>query len=91
MIQRCAWARTDLLIVYHDAEWGVPLHDDARLFEFLILEGAQAGLSWETVLRKREAYRSAFDGFDPAKVAAYGRRKIGALLDAGASSATVSR
>lgn len=81
MIQRCAWARTDLLIGYHDAEWGVPLHDDARLFEFLILEGAQAGLSWETVLRKREAYRAAFDGFDPAKVAAYGRRKIGALLD----------
>ena len=69
MIKRCAWATTPLGIAYHDAEWGVPVHDDRVLFEFLILEGAQAGLSWETILKKREGYRKAFHGFDPAKVA----------------------
>src|ERR1700692_3854508 len=68
---RCAWARSELSIRYHDEEWGVPVHDDRTLFEFLILEGAQAGLSWDTILRKRENYRKAFDGFDPAKVARY--------------------
>ena len=67
--QRCSWARTDLSIAYHDTEWGVPVHDDRLLFEFLILEGAQAGLSWSTVLNKREAYRRAFHDFDIAKVA----------------------
>ena len=71
---RCAWATTDLLTAYHDREWGVPLHDDRALFEFLVLEGAQAGLSWETVLKKRAHYRRAFDGFDPARVAACFRR-----------------
>ncbi len=79
-LPRCAWARTPLSVAYHDAEWGVPLHDDRALFELLILEGAQAGLSWETVLRKRPAYRAAFDGFDPAAVAAYDEAKIAALL-----------
>ena len=77
---RCEWARTDLSIAYHDREWGVPLHDDRRLFEFLILEGAQAGLSWETILRKRPAYRKAYDRFDPKKVARYDRRKVARLL-----------
>ena len=77
---RCAWAATPLGIAYHDAEWGVPLHDDRRLFEFLILEGAQAGLSWELILRKRDAYRDAFDGFDAAKVAAYDDSKVVELL-----------
>lgn len=77
---RCSWATTPLGIAYHDAEWGVPLHEDRRLFEFLILEGAQAGLSWETILRKREAYRAAFDQFDPEVVARYDRRKIASLL-----------
>jgi DNA-3-methyladenine glycosylase I len=72
------------MIEYHDAEWGVPVHDDGTLFEFLILEGAQAGLSWETILRKREAYRRAFDGFDAAKIARYDKRKVRALMaDAG--------
>jgi DNA-3-methyladenine glycosylase I len=81
---RCVWATTPLSISYHDEEWGVPLHDDTRLFEFLILEGAQAGLSWETILRKRDNYRAAFDGFNPAKVAKYDARKIAALMnDAG--------
>src|SRR5689334_4773452 len=80
MPTRCFWARTPLSISYHDEEWGVPLHDDRRLFEFLVLEGAQAGLSWETILRKRDNYRAAFDGFDPAKVAKYDQRKIAALL-----------
>lgn len=80
MPTRCSWAKTPLSIAYHDEEWGVPLHDDTRLFEFLILEGAQAGLSWETILRKRDNYRAAFDGFDPAKVAKYTQRKIDALL-----------
>jgi DNA-3-methyladenine glycosylase I len=84
MSKRCAWAKTDLSVAYHDHEWGVPVHDDAKLFEFLILEGAQAGLSWEIILRKRDAYRRAFDFFDPAKVAKYGDRKITQLLgDAG--------
>ena len=82
--RRCDWARTDLSVAYHDEEWGVPLHDDRRLFEFLVLEGAQAGLSWETVLKKREAYRKAFGGFDPRKVARYDARKRARLLaDAG--------
>ena len=82
---RCDWAGSDPLYVeYHDTEWGVPLHEDLRLFEMLILEGAQAGLSWLTVLRKRPAYRQAFDGFDPEKVAGYGKTKVAALLaDAG--------
>src|SRR5258708_14083779 len=70
--RRCAWAGSDLMIRYHDEEWGVPVHDDRVLFEFLILEGAQAGLSWETILRKRDAYRKALAGFDPAKVARFG-------------------
>lgn len=81
MLKRCAWPRTDLAIAYHDREWGVPLHDDRGLFEFLILEGAQAGLSWETVLQKRYNYRAAFDNFDPAKVAKYNPRKVERLLD----------
>jgi DNA-3-methyladenine glycosylase I len=83
--KRCAWAGTDpLYVAYHDEEWGVPVHDDRRLFEFLVLEGAQAGLSWSTILRKRDAYRRAFDRFDPRKVARYDERKIATLLaDAG--------
>ena len=80
-VRRCRWARTDLSIAYHDREWGVPVHDERTLFEFLILEGAQAGLSWETILRKRENYRRAFDNFDPKKVASYDERKIGKLLE----------
>jgi len=79
--RRCHWARTDLAIAYHDDEWGVPVHDDRRLFEFLVLEGAQAGLSWETILRKRENYRRAFDNFDPRKVASYDAAAIAKLLD----------
>jgi len=79
-IQRCGWARDPLSIEYHDKEWGVPVHDDRSLFEFLILEGAQAGLSWITILKKRAAYRAAFDHFDPHKVARYGEVKIAALL-----------
>jgi DNA-3-methyladenine glycosylase I len=83
--KRCAWSGTDpLYVAYHDEEWGVPIHDDRLLFEFLVLEGAQAGLSWSTILRKRDAYRHAFDRFDPRKVARYDKRKIAALLaDAG--------
>ena len=77
---RCGWANTPLSIAYHDAEWGVPLHDDRGLFEFLVLEGAQAGLSWELILRKREAYRVAFDNFDPAMVADYNDAKVAELL-----------
>ena len=77
---RCRWATTDLSIPYHDTEWGVPLHDDQRLFEFLILEGAQAGLSWETILKKRESYRKAFDNFDPERVAKYNARKLEKLM-----------
>jgi DNA-3-methyladenine glycosylase I len=81
MPSRCFWARTPLSIAYHDEEWGVPLHDDNRLFEFLILEGAQAGLSWETILRKRDNYRKAFNRFNPAKVAKYDQQKIDQLLN----------
>jgi DNA-3-methyladenine glycosylase I len=77
---RCPWAGNDLSIRYHDEEWGCPTHDDATLFEFLILEGAQAGLSWDTVLKKRENYRAAFDRFDPKKIARYDRRKIQTLM-----------
>jgi len=77
---RCGWATGDLSIRYHDEEWGVPVHDDRTLFEFLILEGAQAGLSWTTILNKRDNYRQAFDGFDPKRVARYDRRKIERLL-----------
>lgn len=78
---RCAWPGADpLYVAYHDEEWGVPIHDDRRLFEFLILEGAQAGLSWLTILRKRQAYRRAFDDFDPAAVAAYDEARVAALL-----------
>ena len=82
---RCAWAGQDpLMIEYHDREWGVPVHDDAALFEFLILEGAQAGLSWSTILKKRPAYRKAFDRFNPRKVACFADEKVAALMaDAG--------
>ncbi|MDH4286599.1 MAG: DNA-3-methyladenine glycosylase I [Gallionella sp.] len=82
---RCVWPGDDpLYCAYHDKEWGVPLHDDRRLFEFLVLEGAQAGLSWITILRKRENYRAAFDDFDAKRIAAYGANKIESLLlDAG--------
>jgi DNA-3-methyladenine glycosylase I len=81
-IQRCAWSTSNpLYITYHDQEWGVPVHDDRLLFEFLILEGAQAGLSWITILRKRENYRQAFDRFDPQKIARYGDEKIAELLN----------
>src|SRR5687768_16180735 len=79
-MNRCSWARNDLAIKYHDEEWGVPLHDDRGLFEFLILEGAQAGLSWDTILRKRDTYRKAFDNFDPAKVARYSEAKCSKLM-----------
>jgi DNA-3-methyladenine glycosylase I len=83
--RRCAWADTDpLYVAYHDEEWSVPLHDDRRLFEFLVLEGFQAGLSWLTILRKREAFRAAFDGFDARKIAAYTDRDVARLMaDAG--------
>src|SRR5271170_646408 len=78
---RCDWSVSDPLYVrYHDKEWGVPVHDDRKIFEFLILEGAQAGLSWFTVLKKRENYRKAFDGFDPKKVSRYGSAKVAELL-----------
>ena len=77
---RCAWAKSDLMIAYHDEEWGVPQHDDRVLFEFLILEGAQAGLSWETILKKRQNYRVAFDDFDPVKVARFDARRQAKLL-----------
>jgi DNA-3-methyladenine glycosylase I len=77
---RCAWAKNDLAIRYHDREWGVPCHRDRVLFEFLILEGAQAGLSWDTILRKRKSYRTAFDNFDPKKVSSYSARKIRELM-----------
>jgi len=80
-LSRCAWASNDLAILYHDREWGVPSHDDRHLFEFLILEGAQAGLSWDTILRKRENYRTAFSQFDPERVARFDQRKIAALLN----------
>lgn len=82
--KRCSWPGNPLAIDYHDREWGVPVRDDRVLFEFLILEGAQAGLSWDTVLKKREHYRKVFDGFDPAKIAKYGEKKKASLMgDAG--------
>lgn len=77
---RCEWARTPLSIAYHDAEWGVPVHDDQRLFEFITLEGAQAGLSWETILRKRDSYREVFLDFDPARVARFTPARVERLL-----------
>src|SRR5882762_7726567 len=80
MLIRCAWATTPLGIAYHDAEWGVPVHDERKLFEFLILEGMQAGLSWETVLRKRDAFRRAFAGFDPVKVARFTSKDVARLM-----------
>ena len=80
MPERCPWAKGELYAAYHDQEWGVPLHDDRALFELLILEGAQAGLSWSTILNKRENYRRAFDGFDPRRVARYSEARIARLL-----------
>ncbi len=77
---RCAWPKSELDIAYHDAEWGVPVHDDRLLFEFLTLEGAQAGLSWSTILKKREGYRRAFDGFDPQRVARFTAKRVERLL-----------
>ena len=79
-MKRCEWATSELGIAYHDEEWGVPVHDDRVLFEFLVLEGAQAGLSWETILKKRENYRAAFDGFDTGAIAKYNQRKVKELL-----------
>src|SRR5258708_6229441 len=79
-IIRCDWARNDLAILYHDLEWGVPQHDDRVLFEFLVLEGAQAGLSWDTILRKRDNYRTAFDDFDAQKISRYSQRKMDSLM-----------
>lgn len=79
-MKRCGWASNELAIHYHDTEWGVPQHDDRVLFEFLILEGAQAGLSWDTILAKRENYRKAFDDFDPAKVAKFSEAKCANLM-----------
>ncbi|HYO45855.1 MAG TPA: DNA-3-methyladenine glycosylase I [Gemmatimonadota bacterium] len=78
--RRCTWASTELSLPYHDEEWGLPARDDRTLFEFLVLEGAQAGLSWETILRKREGYRRAFGGFEPERVARFGARDVGRLL-----------
>lgn len=78
---RCAWATDPLNVIYHDQEWGVPVHDDKKLFEFLILEGAQAGLSWTTILKKRENYRSSFDRFDVKKIVKYSNKKIASLLE----------
>src|SRR5438046_1883097 len=80
-VTRCAWSRGELYEAYHDGEWGVPEHDDHALFEFLILEGAQAGLSWSTVLQKRENYRKAFARFDPRKVARFDEAKIAKLMN----------
>ncbi|UCC73928.1 MAG: DNA-3-methyladenine glycosylase I [Gemmatimonadota bacterium] len=79
-MKRCEWATTELSIAYHDLEWGVPQHDDRTLLEMLILEGAQAGLSWETILKKRESYRAAFDNFDAGTMARYGKRQVKQLL-----------
>lgn len=79
-MRRCGWAKGKLYIQYHDTEWGVPVHDDRTLFEFLILEGAQAGLSWETILKKRDAYREAFDHFDAERIARYNAKKVDFLL-----------
>jgi DNA-3-methyladenine glycosylase I len=78
--ERCHWAKSPLMATYHDEEWGVPVHDDRRLFEFLILEGAQAGLSWETILNKRKSYRRAFDRFHAAKIVRYDRKKVRELM-----------
>jgi len=80
MLHRCEWATGDLMVRYHDEEWGVPVHDDRTLFEFLILEGAQAGLSWNTILKKRENYRAAFDNFDARAIAQYDQQKVERLL-----------
>lgn len=81
MIVRCAWVGSDpQMVEYHDREWGVPVHDDRKMFEFITLEGAQAGLNWGTILRKRENYRAAFDGFDPAIIARYDEKKVAELL-----------
>lgn len=80
MVQRCEWAKSELMMAYHDQEWGAPAHDEGTLFEFLILEGAQAGLSWETILNKRENYRAAFDNFEPGIVADYDQEKVETLL-----------
>ena len=80
MGKRCKWAKDDLMIEYHDREWGLPLHDDRALFEFLILEGAQAGLSWSTILKRRKGYQIAFNNFDASKVAAFGDREINCLM-----------
>ena len=80
VVKRCEWATDNLLKKYHDTEWGVPLHNDRKLFEFLILDGAQAGLSWSVILKKRDAYRKAFDSFDPKKVASYTRTDVRRLL-----------
>jgi DNA-3-methyladenine glycosylase I len=85
---RCPWAKTELYVLYHDNEWGVPVHGDRLLFEFLILEGAQAGLSWETILKKRENYRRAFDNFNGATVARYTPKKRQSLLSEGAGVIT---
>ena len=79
-LKRCSWARTPLSIAYHNNEWGVPTHKDRTLFEFLILEGAQAGLNWETILNKRDGYRAAFDGFDPERIVRYNSKKVDSLL-----------
>ena len=80
-LKRCGWAGTeDFYVRYHDEEWGVPVHDDQKLFEFLVLEGAQAGLSWATILKKREGYRRAFEGFDPERVAHYGPAEVHRLM-----------
>ena len=79
-VVRCDWARNDLAILYHDREWGVPQHDDRLLFEFLVLEGAQAGLSWDTILRKRDNYRASFDNFDVKKISRYNQRKVDSLM-----------
>ena len=81
VMPRCAWATTEPAITYHDAEWGVPVHHDRLLFEFLILEGAQAGLSWSTILNKREGYRKAFAGFDAEKIARFGKRDLTRLMN----------
>jgi DNA-3-methyladenine glycosylase I len=81
MLKRCEWAKSVLSIAYHDNEWGVPVHDDRKLFEFLILEGAQAGLSWEIILNKRDGYRAAFNNFDAAKIARYDERRQQQLLE----------
>ena len=78
--KRCGWAVSELMVAYHDSEWGVPVHDDKKFFEFLVLEGAQAGLSWETILKRRSAYRAAFRNFDPSKVAAFGSRDVERLM-----------